>query len=82
LVLFAPEAAPYLYMSRKRAGFVSPVNNAEAPDLERYPLFARAPRIEVDLRAGDALYLPRKWFHYVRSSGLSVAVNFWWVVNA
>ena len=34
--------------------------------------------IEVTLEAGDGLYLPAGWWHYVRQSGLTVALNWWY----
>lgn len=78
LIVIEPKYAGFLYMSRKSKGFNSPVNNAETPDLKRFPLFAKAPKMEFDLEEGDALFLPQNWFHYVRSFGFSISVNFWW----
>ncbi|PPQ94017.1 hypothetical protein CVT25_009865, partial [Psilocybe cyanescens] len=34
--------------------------------------------IKVTLRAGDSLYLPVGWWHYVRQSGLTIALNWWY----
>ena len=34
--------------------------------------------VEVTLEAGDALYLPAGWWHYVRQSGLTIALNWWY----
>ena len=49
----------------------------ENPDLDRFPLFAQAHIIKVDLSPGDMLYLPEGWFHHVRSLTLSLSINFW-----
>jgi hypothetical protein len=49
----------------------------ENPDLTRFPLFAQAHIIKVDLGPGDMLYLPEGWFHHVRSLTLSLSINFW-----
>jgi hypothetical protein len=49
----------------------------ENPDLQRFPLFAQAHIIKVDLGPGDMLYLPEGWFHHVRSLELSLSINFW-----
>jgi hypothetical protein len=49
----------------------------ENPDLKRFPLFAQAHIIGVDLGPGDMLYLPEGWFHHVRSLELSLSINFW-----
>lgn len=37
------------------------------PDLKKYPQFANAMGNEVVLQAGDVLYLPTFWFHYIIS---------------
>jgi hypothetical protein len=36
--------------------------------LDDFPLFKRAVTVEVDLVAGDVLYLPAGWFHEARAS--------------
>jgi len=34
--------------------------------------------IRIKLRAGESLYLPVGWWHYVRQSGLTIALNWWY----
>lgn len=34
--------------------------------------------IKITLRVGEILYLPVGWWHYVRQSGLTIAVNWWY----
>lgn len=34
--------------------------------------------INITVRAGEMLYLPAGWWHYVRQSDLSIAVNYWY----
>ncbi|KAL1946517.1 hypothetical protein VTO73DRAFT_14621 [Trametes versicolor] len=34
--------------------------------------------IHVTVRAGETLYLPAGWWHYVRQRGFTVAVNYWY----
>ena len=53
-----------------------------APDLERFPQYAAAEptRTEVDIQAGEMLFLPAGWFHQVSSSGRHIAVSFFGVV--
>ena len=36
------------------------------------------PAYEVEVRAGETLYLPSMWFHRVRQRGFTVAVNHWY----
>jgi len=52
----------------------------ESPDNEKYPnftLFAPIP-FECVLGPGDALYIPKRWWHHVRSLEFSVSTNIWW----
>ena len=59
----------------------SPVD-AEEPDLERFPRFRDAPREVAELGPGDLLYIPRLWWHQVRTIGTCVSVNYWWSSGA
>jgi ribosomal protein L16 Arg81 hydroxylase len=31
-----------------------------------------------ELGPGDVIYIPRGWWHHVRTLDLSISVNFWW----
>lgn len=49
----------------------------EAPDLTKFPLFASAEYVEAVLEAGELLYIPLQWWHYIRSLSTSFSVSFW-----
>jgi hypothetical protein len=52
-----------------------------APDLERYPRFAQALAVAetVDVEPGDAVFIPRLWWHNVESlEPLNLSMNYWW----
>mmetsp|Transcript_28720 Transcript_28720/g.69536 ORF Transcript_28720/g.69536 Transcript_28720/m.69536 type:complete len:509 (+) Transcript_28720:371-1897(+) len=49
--------------------------NWSDPDLETYPQFKEARGNEVVLQAGDVLYLPTNWFHYIISLSLNFQCN-------
>jgi hypothetical protein len=80
-VLFPPEQVTNLY--------VGPLDNPpplslvdpEAPDLARFPRYAHAiaaARIAF-LEPGDALFMPRYWWHHVTSlDRYNAMVNYWW----
>lgn len=34
--------------------------------------------IDITVRAGETLYLPAGWWHYVRQSEITIAVNYWY----
>ena len=53
----------------------------DAPDLERFPRFAKALEVAQtgELGPGDAVYIPSLWWHAVESPDeLGAMVNFWW----
>jgi hypothetical protein len=56
----------------------------EAPDLARFPRFSRVRPWLTDVSPGEALLLPARWWHHVRSEAASVAVNtfFAWGAHA
>jgi hypothetical protein len=71
--LYPPEAIADLY--------VGPIDLTMAPDPERYPRFERVRHlaIEAELGPGDALYLPKLWWHRVESSSpVNAMANYWW----
>jgi hypothetical protein len=55
--------------------------DAEHPDFSRFPRFAGARQIAVEIGPGDLLYLPRFWWHQARSLDFSVSVNRWWATG-
>ena len=47
-------------------------------DLHTYPNWAELEWTDVQMEAGDCLFLPAQWYHYVASEGRNMAVNLWW----
>jgi hypothetical protein len=45
------------------------------PDTNHYPLIKNAKVISITLEAGEALYIPACWWHWVRSEGRCFAVS-------
>jgi hypothetical protein len=82
--LFAPETIDRLYIGpidHTMAG--QPVSlAASAPaDDERYPLFraVRQQALVAELGPGDAIYIPKLWWHQVEAiSPFNALVNYWW----
>lgn len=54
----------------------------EAPDHARFPRLARARPLIAELGPGDTLYIPRGFWHHVRSIEASISVNAWWASGA
>jgi len=47
-------------------------------DLEKYPLFAQAKPVHFELKAGDYVYIPGGWWHWIAShEDRCVSVNYW-----
>ncbi len=86
--LFPPSAEADLYMGPHDptpAGARISMVHVTAPDLERYPRFALALERaqEAELAPGDAIFIPRKWYHHVEAlERFNVLVNYWWDANA
>ena len=82
--LFPPEAEADLYMGPAHptpAGTPISMVHVSAPDFERFPRFASAlaSAQEAVLAPGDALFIPRDWFHHVEAlERFNVLVNYWW----
>jgi hypothetical protein len=82
--LFPPEAEPNLYMGPKHptpAGAAISMVHVTAPDLDRFPRFASALEVAqvAELSPGDAIFIPRNWFHHVEAlDRFNVLVNYWW----
>jgi Cupin-like domain len=63
------------------APFISQVD-PDHPQPERFPRFERARPVELEVEAGEILYLPAYWWHQVYSEGLvNVSVNFVWFAS-
>ena len=57
----------------------SPFNPEKPLDLNTFPLLAELPPgIDCMLYPGDILYIPQKWWHYVRTVETSISINAWW----
>lgn len=46
---------------------------------EKWPGISKVPYRECILREGEALYIPKGWWHYVRAlSSSGISISFWW----
>ena len=80
VILIPPGQSGFLYYPCRDFGLnlhFSPVD-AERPDPERHPRFARATPREIIVRPGEMLFIPATWWHYLRALEPSISLNFWW----
>ena len=82
--LFAPQLIDKLYVGpidNTMAGQPVSLAASSAPDAQQFPLFeeVKDQSLVAELEAGDALYLPKLWWHKVESTApFNVLVNYWW----
>ena len=82
--LFSPQITSHLYMGPidfTMAGQPVSLAASSPPNDERFPLFREAKNqaLVAELCAGDAIYIPKLWWHQVEAtSAFNVLVNYWW----
>jgi hypothetical protein len=82
--LFPPSAEADLYMGPDDptpAGARISMVHVTAPDFDRFPRFAAALQVAeiAELSPGDAIFIPRHWYHHVEAlERFNVLVNYWW----
>lgn len=82
-LLFPPEQVANLYIGPIDKAFPPPLSLVDptAPDFERFPKFRLALQVArvAHLEAGDAIFMPKHWWHHVTSlEPYNVLVNYWW----
>ncbi len=82
--LFPPEQLVNLYIGphdHTPSGRAISLADLEDPDFERFPKLkdAIAAAQVAEMEPGDALYIPKYWWHHVQSlSAFNVLINYWW----
>lgn len=78
IILAEPSSTPNLYAHETE--FLSNTSQIDAAQLneELFPLVKHVKFYNLTLQEGDCLYIPPKWWHYVRSLNESFSVSFWW----
>ena len=76
LKLVSPDQSRKVYRHRKYdPNGIACAVDADNWDQQAHPLFATANAFFVVLDPGDSVFIPGKWFHYVRSLDASISVN-------
>lgn len=74
LWIASPEQTPYLYPHPERP-IESLVPALGKPDVEKYPLLAKASIAIIDLQPGETILVPSGWWHYASCLTLSISVS-------
>ncbi|KAJ6636089.1 Bifunctional peptidase and arginyl-hydroxylase JMJD5 [Pseudolycoriella hygida] len=67
IILAAPEDTPNLYPHQDQMLANTTQIDAENIDLDKFPLCSNVRFYNLNLYEGEMLYIPPKWWHYVRS---------------
>jgi hypothetical protein len=79
--LWPPAAAPAMYAAADGLATNTSRVDLDAPAAETdaaFPAHAGAPFWDCVLEAGEALFVPRGWWHYVKALAPSASVSYWW----
>ncbi|AVR44511.1 cupin [Christiangramia fulva] len=74
LILYPPDQTGLLY--KVPYSIVSmEIINMDDPDLESFPALAKAKGYEAVLEHGDALFIPSKWWHFIKYETASLSLT-------
>ncbi|KAJ7397546.1 Lysine-specific demethylase 8 [Pitangus sulphuratus] len=76
--LYSPQDSENLYPHESQILHNTSQVDVEEPDLVKFPNFTKAAFQSCILMPGQILFIPVKYWHYVRSLELSFSVSFWW----
>ncbi|NXN93326.1 KDM8 protein, partial [Rhinopomastus cyanomelas] len=76
--LCSPQDSEHLYPHESQLLHNTSQVDVEDPDLAKFPNFRKASFQSCVLMPGQVLFIPVKYWHYVRSLDTSFSVSFWW----
>lgn len=74
--LYHPDLS--LQLSPYAEGLTTNSSQIDLDDAAQSAAIAGVPFYESTLQAGQMLYIPPKWMHYVKAMSSSFSVSFWW----
>ncbi|XP_068920349.1 bifunctional peptidase and arginyl-hydroxylase JMJD5 isoform X2 [Petaurus breviceps papuanus] len=76
--LYSPEESEALYPHETQLLHNTSQVDVENPNLIKFPKFTEASYQSCILNPGQILFIPVKYWHYVRALDISFSVSFWW----
>ena len=76
-LLAAPADSTRVYPHTEGIQTNTSMVDVEAVDEEKYPLMKQVILHECVIRAGEMLFIPRRWWHHLRSLSTSFSVSLW-----
>ncbi|XP_038619073.1 bifunctional peptidase and arginyl-hydroxylase JMJD5 isoform X2 [Tachyglossus aculeatus] len=76
--LYSPQESESLYPHETHLLHNTSQVDVENPDTTQFPKFAEAAFQSCILNPGQVLFIPVKYWHYVRALDISFSVSFWW----
>ncbi len=70
-IVYPPDQEPYLY--RVENDRFSQIKDVDNPDLNKFPLFAKAKAMRIVLHAGESVFMPCGWWHTTKVPGTSLS---------
>lgn len=74
VILYPPSETKYLYHVPHSIVSMETIN-MDNPDFEQYPALAKAQGFETQLGHGEALYIPSKWWHFIKYETASLSMT-------
>eukprot|EP00762_Andalucia_godoyi_P006820 ANDGO_00958.mRNA.1 JmjC domain-containing protein D len=74
-IFWAPSDTAFLYPGYGNKPLLSSILDPDNVDLMKFPLFAKATRIECVLQPGEVLFIPSGWWHTARMDQLCVTLG-------
>lgn len=76
IILASPADSDNLYQYEGLLNNTSQID-PENLDFDEFPLTKNVKFYKLVLKAGEMLFIPKMWFHYVRSLSPSISISFW-----
>jgi len=73
-IIYPPDQEKYLYPSPTKIN-LSLLNSLDKPDLEKFPLFAKAEATVLVLEPGELLFVPSHWWHTAKMLTPSITIS-------